>query len=314
MRLSGLGRFKGSAVTAAALATAVTAVVVPSDRAVTQQSAGAESAGDTSACLIVDTDVGLDDFRAVAALLPQREVRAVVVTEGVASVPRGSTAISMFLGAGTQTPPVIPGLASANPPDYDWLPVARAGAERINNFFASAIAFDQSSYGLSQKVHDAVRGCWRVDVLVLGPWTSFNRYAGELGTNVHVTVSGLSYAEDHVDSFNCAYDVAACQAAVPLLRKVRSTVYVDLPAYTGDDPTYDPTAEMIAQYDTKGVPGLQRASHLLDPSGWLGTRLWDDAATLYLFKPQAFVRRGAHFEPAVSEATFRNLLVALTNG
>jgi inosine-uridine nucleoside N-ribohydrolase len=314
MRLSGLGRLKGSAVTVAALATAVTAVVVPSDRAATQQTSAAEPAGQSDACLIVDTDVGLDDFRAVAALLPQREVRAVVVTEGVAGVSRGSTAISMFLGAGTQTPPVIPGLASPNPPEFDWLPVARAGAERINNFLAAAIPFDGNAAALSRDVRDAVRGCWRVDVLVLGPWTSFNRYADELGSNVHVTVSGLSYAEDHVDSFNCVYDVAACKAAVPLLRKVRSVVYVDLPQYSGEDPTYDPTAEMIAQYGPKGVSALQRVSHQVDPSGWAGTRLWDDAASLYLLKPQVFVRRGAHFEPGVSEATFRNLLVAVTNG
>src|SRR5262245_34119747 len=52
------------------------------------------------ACLVVDTDVATDDFRAIAALFPARDFRAVVVTEGISSVPRGSTAISLFLASG----------------------------------------------------------------------------------------------------------------------------------------------------------------------------------------------------------------------
>ena len=50
-------------------------------------------------CLVVDTDVATDDFRAFAALFPNRDLRAVVVTEGIASVLRGSTAIALFLAS-----------------------------------------------------------------------------------------------------------------------------------------------------------------------------------------------------------------------
>jgi hypothetical protein len=48
-------------------------------------------------CLIVDTDVATDDFRAFAVLFPHRDLTAVVVTEGISSVPRGSAAIALFL-------------------------------------------------------------------------------------------------------------------------------------------------------------------------------------------------------------------------
>jgi len=89
-----------------------------------------------ASCLVVDTDVATDDFRAFAVLFPHRDLRAVVVTEGISSVPRGSTAIALYLGSGQAFAPVIPGLAAANPPVYDWLPAARAAAERINNFVA----------------------------------------------------------------------------------------------------------------------------------------------------------------------------------
>src|SRR5918998_1101274 len=64
-------------------------------------------AAERRACLIVDTDVGLDDYRAVAMVVPEREVRAVVVTEGIAGVPGGATAMSMFLGSRGQMPSVI---------------------------------------------------------------------------------------------------------------------------------------------------------------------------------------------------------------
>ena len=85
-------------------------------QAATQAAAGATttSAGSGS-CSIVDTDLGLDDYRAIAALLPSRNVRAFVVTEGIAGVQNGATALSMFLASRGQTPPVIPGLASATP-------------------------------------------------------------------------------------------------------------------------------------------------------------------------------------------------------
>jgi hypothetical protein len=46
---------------------------------------------------------------------------------------------------------------------------------------------------------------------------------------------------------------------------------------------------------------------------WLGTRLWDDAAALYLLAPEHFRANGAHLEPAIDEATFRNELVEAIN-
>jgi hypothetical protein len=283
-------------------------------QAATQVAAGSDStSGGSGACLIVDTDLGLDDYRAVAALLPSRSVRAVVVTEGISGVQNGATAVSMFLASRGQTPPVVPGLASATPPPYDWLPAAREGAERLDNYFAATVPFGRSSDRLAYDVGNAVRGCTRVDVLALGPWTSFLRYASVLGSNVNVVASGRPFAENNPDNFNCEYDLASCRSAANLLRFARSAVFVDLPP-TGADLTYDPTMEMVLRYDRTGMPGLLRTALQVDPSQWLGsTRLWDDAATLYMLAPGAYARRGGHVEPIVSETTFRNLLVAATN-
>lgn len=281
------------------------------------QVAGASSGTDTSgygSCLIVDTDLGLDDYRAIAALLPSRDVRAFVVTEGISGVQNGATALSMFLASRGQTQPVIPGLASQNPPAYDWLPAAREGAERLDNYLAATVPFGRSSDRMSRDLGDALRGCYRVDVLALGPWTSFVKYANQLGSNMGVVASGRPFAENNPDNFNCEYDIASCRTAANLLRSARSAVFVDLPP-AGATLTYDPTLEMVQRFNRTGMPGLLRTALLTDTTQWLGsTRLWDDAATLYMLAPGAYARRGQHVEPIVSETTFRNMLVNAING
>jgi hypothetical protein len=299
-RIQRLGRLS---VTALVLAVGWVGIGVPT-------LAADRPAAEQRACLIVDTDVGLDDYRAFAVVLPERDVRAVVVTEGIAGVHGGSTAISMFLASRGETLPVIPGLAAATPPAYDWLPAVRTGAERMNNFLHSAVPFGGDPAQLGRAVRAAVRGCARVQVLVLGPWTSYLRYASALGPNVHVVASGRSFAENNPDNFNCEYDLPACRDAASTLD--RRAVFVDLPP-AGAEPTYDPTEAMVAQFGQTGMPGLLRTALLVDPTQWLGTRLWDDAAALFLLAPQKFAPQGGLLVPAVPEDEFRALLVGAIN-
>jgi hypothetical protein len=297
-----LGRLS---VTALALAMGWVGVGVP-------MLAADQPAASQRACLIVDTDVGLDDYRALAVVLPERDVRAVVVTEGISGVQGGSTAISMFLAGRGETPPAIPGLASETPPAYDWLPAVRAGAERMNNFLHAAVPFGGNPDRLTRDVRAAVRGCAKVDVLALGPWTSYLRYAPALGPNVHVVASGRSFAENNPDNFNCEYDLPACRNAVATLDRGRGAVFVDLPP-AGAELTYDPTEAMVARIEQAGMPGLLRAALQVDPTQWLGTRLWDDAAALYLLAPQKFAPEDRHLVPAVPEDEFRALVVSAIN-
>ncbi|HVR96825.1 MAG TPA: hypothetical protein VMW27_09435 [Thermoanaerobaculia bacterium] len=265
-------------------------------------------------CLVIDTDVGLDDFRAVAVVLPQRAPQAVVVTEGIAAVPGGSTAMAMFLASGPSSAPVIPGLAAAHPPAYDWLPDVRAGAERLNGFLAQAVPFASRAQGMTRALVQATQHCDRIEVLVLGPWSSFVQYAPALGNKIQrVLASGLPLAENHPDNFNCVYDQPACAAADRLLRGRYSVAWVDLPADASPSPSYAPTEEMIERLARAGMPGVLRAALLLDPAQWLGTRLWDDTAALYLLAPQGFAVHGAHLEPAINEETLRQRLVRAIN-
>lgn len=267
--------------------------------------------GGGGACLVVDTDVATDDFRAFAVLFPNRDLRAVVVTEGISSVARGSTAIALFIASGQSFAPVIPGLAAAAPPIYDWLPAARAAAERINNYLVKSVPAADGSNKLRLALVDALRGCHRVDVLVLGPWSSFVRYAPTLRPVLRkVIASGRPLSENNPDNFNCVYDQPACNQADELLRKWRMGVWVDLP---GDGASYPPTQAMVDKLADTGMPGLLKAALNADSSQWLGTRLWDDTAALYVIAPQLFAVRGAHLEPAIGEAALTARLVEAIN-
>ena len=259
------------------------------------------------ACLMVDTDVATDDFRAFAVLFPHRELRAVVVTEGISSVPNGTTAIAAYLAGGLSHTPVIPGLASPSPPTYDWLPAVRAAAERLNGFLVRAVPTAVSRVDLIRRVNSALAGCRSVDVLALGPWTSFLEYAPAIRPSIRRVVgSGRPLAENNPDNFNCVYDQVACDKADVFLRSVPSAVWVDLPA---DGTSYPPTQSMIDKLGTSGLPGVLHAILDTDPSQWQGTRLWDDTTALYLLRPELFHRNGAHFEPAVDEDALRAALV-----
>ena len=263
-------------------------------------------------CLVVDTDVATDDFRAFAVLFPHRDLRAVVVTEGISSVPRGSTAIALFLASGQSLAPVIPGLAATAPPAYDWLPAARAAAERINGLLTESVPFSASSPNkLQPALLAALNGCQAVDVLVLGPWSSFVQYALTLRHLIRrVVASGRPLAENNPDNFNCVYDQLACDKADKLLRTFRNAVWIDLPA---DGSSYPTTQEMVDRLAGAGMPGVLRAALNADPSQWLGTRLWDDTAALYLLAPEDFAAKGAHLEPAIDEETLRSELVKAIN-
>jgi inosine-uridine nucleoside N-ribohydrolase len=265
-------------------------------------------------CLVIDTDVGLDDVRAFAVVLPQRELRAVVVTEGIASVPGGSTALALFLASAPSSAPVIPGLAATTPPAYDWLPDVRAGAERLNGFLAQAVPFARQAKDMIRALEQATRHCHRIDLLVLGPWSSFVHYAPVLGHKIQrVLVSGRPLVENNPDNFNCVYDQPACEAADRLLRKRRAVAWVDLPADASASPSYAPTEAMVERMAQTGMPGVLRAALRLDPTQWLGTRLWDDTAALSLLAPQYFTVHGAHLEPTIDEDTLRQRLVEAIN-
>ncbi len=170
---------------------------------------------------------------------------------------------------------------------------------------------------------------------MIGPWTSFLRYAAEVLERVdRIVAQGRPYPDElsgQPGGFNCRYDLDSCFAAFDLLvgrqqradRRVR-TDWVDIPnglqpcgkAEPGVDENgtrlyaFRPDSNWITALEqTKGgfapiVAAMLRAH----PEGWEHTSLWDDLAALYLLRQEIFAARGGHMEPCVPAATIRRML------
>lgn len=279
--------------------------------------AGLAAAGPSGACILVDTDAALDDFRAIGALIRNGRVVGVVVTEGIASPAKGAMAIAHLLASAQPRPAVavVVGGSSPAPSRESWLPEARGNAERLNGFLAEAVPLVEAPGALEDAVERLVSDCSEVRVVVLGPWTSFVRYRPKVGDKLRqVVTQGLPLADvppGRSPGFNCRYDQTACTQANESLRPSGLGVWVDVPR--GVTPPYAPTAELINQLMPFGLPGTLRALLLANPNGWKDTLMWDDSAVLFLLHPEAFGPKGAHVEPTVSPDEIRRLWLRATN-
>lgn len=152
-------------------------------------------AQNVDACTVIDTDGAIDDYRAIASIVPNHHVSAIVLTEGIATPLQGAGAIENFLGRGGFSVPVIPG-AIPNPDRpfnapqelVDW----RDNAERLNGLL-SAPVIPSKKYGsdIADALRPFTKNCARVSLLVIGPWTSFMRYGPELlDKTVHIVAPG----------------------------------------------------------------------------------------------------------------------------
>ena len=292
-------------------------------------------------CYLIDTDVEIDDVRAIAMLAQTGRVAAVVATEGISHTPEGVGALREMLGRGGQADiPVVRG-ASPNPKwpaqlDLDNLKTWRENAERLNHLLDAPVpAADPPTADIAAALRPHLAGCHRVTLLVIGPWTSFLRYAAEVLERVdRIVAQGRPYPDElsgQPDGFNCRYDLDSCFAAFDLLtgrqqradRRVR-TDWVDIPnglrACGKAEPGVDEHGTKLYAFrpDANWIPALEHAKGKMAqaiaamlrayPEGWERTSLWDDLAALYLLRPDVFAARGGHMEPCVPAAAVRRML------
>jgi hypothetical protein len=276
------------------------------------------SSGGAAPCVLVDSDAALDDFRALAVLVSRVRLVGVVVTEGVATSASGAMAMRHLLASASPAVPVavIVGDGSPAPSLESWIPEARANAERINGFVTAGVPVDRPSASVADEVERVTRDCASLQVLVIGPWTSFVSYQPRVAARLRQVVAQGLPLEDvpagRSPGFNCRYDIAACREAHALLRPANKGAWVDVPR--GATPAYAPTAEMVESLGWTGLPGTLRAVLLANPKAWADTLMWDDTAALYLVHPQAFGVKGAHVEPTVNPEEIRRLWLAAANG
>lgn len=254
---------------------------------------------DTRTCVLVDSDGNLDDFRAITALVGTRRVVGVVATAGVSSAPGAAAAVRHLLARSDI--PVIVGEGRLTSDDRrdDWLPGVRAVAESLNG----TLSHPGLPRTLSPETAVArwTRGCEHVDVIVLGPWSSFVRYRAALDD----TLSELyALGPDPTEvptgarvSFNCRYDRAACRQAP------ETVLWVTLPV--GASEPFLPTAAMFEALPTTGVAGALRLVFARSPEHWNHYDLADDAVVLRYLSPRDFRQVGHHDEPVITPDALR---------
>ena len=134
----------------------------------------AQPSSPTDSCVVVDTDVDIDDVMSIPMVVGARHVAAVVTTEGFTMPGPGASAVSRLLAEpGQRSVPVIVGAGIGRPePDIastfgDFVLVFRALMNRLNNFVPTALPPAPSRPDYVGQLVDAVVGCARVDVLLL---------------------------------------------------------------------------------------------------------------------------------------------------
>lgn len=303
----GNGLFGVRAASVAALVVAATLAGCAGDRPVPGASG--------SACVLLDTDSALDDARGIAALLGRHAVVGVVATEGISTPARGAMVAGYLIASSGRPAPVVVGAASASPSSESWLLPVRANAERLNDLVGTAVPMRGDGAGLEAAVERWTKDCADVRALVLGPWTSFVRYAPKLKGKLRQVVTQGKPLEElaagQSPGFNCRYDRAACEKAHELLRAAGQGVWVDVPR--GVQPPYAPTAEMVEALAQDGLPGLVRAAMLANRDRWKDTLMTDEAAVLFMLHPEAFSAKDKHMEPTVPPAAFRDLWLRAAN-
>jgi inosine-uridine nucleoside N-ribohydrolase len=270
-----------------------------------------------------------------------QRVAAIVVTEGLSDPVEGAGAVEALLARLGRSVPVIVG---ASPPaDRKYIASAqlsqwRENAERLNGLLLApekpAPGSVEGPADITAALKHEVTDCTRITLLVIGPWTSFMRYAPELLDRIDRIVAQGRPDPDEIggtpSGFNCIYDVNNCLAAFDLLvgRRQRANRYlratwVDIP----NDPTscgsaepgidrdgrplyaFRPTEQWAATLNAGGGAARVIGEMLQkNPLGWEQTSLWDDLTALYILRPELFMIRGGHREPCVPSATVRRIL------
>lgn len=322
-----ISQFRSGALTAVVLAVGVAAAsalgVFPASPAHAVD--GASGAGQP--CVLIDTDFDIDDLMAIPQVIANRRVAAIITTEGYAlPAQAASAAMKVFGQPGlSRDIPVIVGASypgTRDTSEWPWLLSIRDSMARANDLFAVPLMPDArtpaSPGGLPSTVDRLVRDCSSVDVLVIGAFTSFVKYSPRIRAKITSVVmqskplrGDPTQRPGHI-SFNCQYDLSACETAFSQLRGLRA-VWVDVPR-DGPEP-YAPNLAMAEGLRPTGLPGSVRAALLSNLSTWEvastvdGNKslLWDQSASTYLLHPKLYAKVGGHWEPTIPVETFRRL-------
>jgi hypothetical protein len=197
------------------------------------------AAADT--CILIDTDADLNDYRAIAALASGKQIRAIIVTEGISRRAEGAVAMQDFLRRSELTIPVLVGVSPDPYREYeerkgllDW----RRIAESLNGVLNSVGISSPAESDVAIAIRPYINDCSKITLLMIGPWTSFMKYATAILPRIdRIVAQGRPYPDEiggEPDGFNCVYDKQSCFAAFDLLagRQLRGRRRVPWPLLT----------------------------------------------------------------------------------
>ena len=307
---------------------------------------GAQPAAPTDSCVVVDTDVDIDDAMSIPMVVGARHVAAVVTTEGFTMPGPGASAVSRLLAEpGQRNVPVIVGAGIGRPePDIastfgDFVLVFRALMNRLNNFLTTDLPPAPTPPDYVGQLVDAVAACARVDVLLLGSFTSFVHYSPAIRAKIgRVLITGRPLEGDPeleaAESFNCVYDRPSCEVAFHEQLPGLDHDFVDVPRNDDCDLTpnrqgcagtvFGPTLAMVRSLGPAGLPNTLKQILLNHPESWAldtwehsgyggRTMFWDQSTTLALLDPAAFRPVGAHLETVLSPTDFQRRWAEFTD-
>jgi inosine-uridine nucleoside N-ribohydrolase len=297
-------------------------------------------------CVLVDTDFDIDDMMAIPAVIGARHVAAVVTTDGYTLATLGASGVSRLIAEpGQRSIPVIVG-AGIDRPEADiaetfgdHVPVYRAIMNRLNNFLPTELPPAPVQHDYVQQVVDSVAGCRDVDVLVLGPFTSFVNYSPAIRDKIgRVVITGRPLEGDPEveagEAFNCGYDLPSCERVFHEQLPGLDHTFVDVARDENCDKTpnksgcvgkvYGPTLAMARALGPVGLPNTLKQIMLNDPGPWAvdtweqagyggRTLFWDQSTALALLDPSLFRPVGSHLETVLSPADFQQKWAEFTN-
>lgn len=316
------------------------------------------SATEHASCTLIDTDFDIDDMMAIPLVIGNRHVAAIVTSEGYTLPADGGAALARLIAEpGQRNIPVIIGASSNLPPadiKTEWGQFVLDYRSMMSSAFALMTTplppSPQAQNDYVREIADVLADCGSVDILIIGTFTSFINYSPDIRSKIkNVVIMGKPLRGDSTQkpgnfSFNCEYDMKACETSFNRQLPQLNYFFVDPPRSKQDsdpvghqDTVFGPTLAMVEALDKRGLPNtLRQALVGIVRDGSLGpavkgadywaidccfraggkSLLWDQSAALFLVHPEAFKKvggSGGHYEPSVTAEELRRLWTQATN-
>jgi len=272
-----------------------------------------------SACVLIDTDYDIDDMMAIPLVIGNKYVAGIITSEGFTLPTMSASALRQQIPqAGQRNIPIIVGAnfsggGHRDISEWGWIPYYRNAMNRINDLLPEPVTAAPENPNYVQDVVNATSSCANVSLLVIGTFSSFVNYSPVIKSKISsVIIMGRPLYPSRFNndgslnySFNCEYDLAACEAAFTQLQTL-NPAWVDVPRPPSSDPQYRPSREMVNALVFAGLPNaLNRALmnnlHTWDyeemmiinggPGG--NSLMWDQSAALYMAYPEAYSQKFA---------------------